>query len=481
MTALRTASRVAVRVAGVVLVSSLTSLAVAQAPSPSASAPSSSAAPSTSAAAAPSASVGAAPSASASALPPGHPNVGGDLPAGHPSVEPDEDSMFPKIPRDESREDAAVPAGSIVVNVRDANDQPIANEVVSLGILRTSVPEGEARSKQTAVTDAAGIARFADLKKGSGWAYRATVVASAPEDPSAIASYGSDPFQLPLDKGWSVVLHKFPVTTSIDQLLAAVEGVDTIVEVKDDVIEVQQVFDVINAGATTWSLGKGLVLSLPKGFKGLRSPEGMGDQQVVGLDDVGARWTGSFPPGRSRVVYDFKVPYEGSDTVDLSLETPPRVLAARVRTPTKKGMSLEVEGFPPAREEATATGVKVLSTIRQGSPQEPIRSIRIHVRGLPTAGPERPFAILGALAAVVLGLFFAFRAPPASDRRASAAARRRLRDTLLEELALLEKAHRAGEVGPKAYARERAKLVDMIADTLEPEPGRASASEVPAR
>ncbi len=462
MTTLRAS---ATRIVGVLALTTSATLAAAQAPSqaPVAASGSASAAP-------------VAASGSASALPPGHPTVGGDLPTGHPSVAPDEDPMFPALPRDESREDPDAAAGTITVFVRDGNDQPIANEVVTLGILRTSVPEGEARSKQTAITDADGVARFSGLKTGSGWAYRATVVAAAPEDPSAIATYGSDPFNLPLDKGFRVVLHKFPVTTSLDNLLAAVEGVDTVIEVRDDVVEVQQVFDVINAGTTTWSLGKGLVLALPKGFKGLRSPEGMGDQQVVGIDDVGARWTGSFPPGRSRVVYDFKVPYEGTPTVELTLQTPPRVLAARVRTPTKKGMSLEVEGFPPPREESTVTGVKLLSTVRQGSPQNPIESLKIHVRGLPTAGPERPLAIVAAVAAVALGLWFALRAPPASDRRATAASRRRRREALLEDLELLEQAHRTGEVGPKAYARERAKLVDKIADTLDPEPRTSGAA-----
>ena len=32
---------------------------------------------------------------------------------------------------------------------------------------------------------------------------------------------------------------------------------------------------------------------------------------------------------------------------------------------------------------------------------------------------------------------------------------------------MLERAHRAGDVGPKAYARERGKIIDMVADTLD--------------
>jgi hypothetical protein len=113
--------------------------------------------------------------------------------------------------------------------------------------------------------------------------------------------------------------------------------------------------------------------------------------------------------------------------------------------------------------------VKVLSTIRQGSPQDPLRKLNIHVRGIPTQGNERWFVTVGALAAAAVGFYFARRDPPKADRTETSAARKRHRKTLLAELVELERAHRAGDVGPKAYARERAKLVDEIADTLDPE------------
>jgi hypothetical protein len=399
------------------------------------------------------------------------------LPPGHPSMEGEEpEPNFPKIPRDESRADSSLAPGMILVTIRDENDKPLPNVVVTLGTIRTSVSEGEARTRTTANTDANGQVKWENLKTGGNWAYRVSIQGNSPTDPDAYATYSAEPFNLPLEGGWFVMLHRFPVAASIDKLLAAVEGVDTIVEVRDDVIEVSQQFDIINAGTTTWSMGKGLEMTLPKGFKALRAAEAMEDHTAVSTER-GVRWAGSFPPGRSRLAYDFKVPYEGEAGSDIDIEMPPRVLAARVRIAARRGMELTVDDFPSATAEVSTAGVKVLSTVKQGTPQEPLRSLRIHIRGIPTPGQDRWYVTALALAAAGIGFYFSRRAPATLDRQTSVAARKRKRKTLVAELVELERAHRAGDVGPVAYARERQKLVDAIADTLDPEPRAAAMSD----
>lgn len=413
-------------------------------------------------------------------MPPGHPAMDDSeqLPPGHPSMEGDEppEANFPKIPRDESRADPSLKPGMILATIRDENDKPLPGEIVTLGTIRTSVAEGETRTRTTATTDANGQVKFENLKTGGNWAYRVSVQGTAPNDPDAYATYSAEPFNLPLEGGWVVLLHRFPVATSIDKLLAAVEGVDTIVEVRDDVIEVSQQFDVINAGTTTWSLGKGLEMALPKGFKALRAAEAMEDHTAVSTE-TGVRWSGSFPPGRSRLAYDFKVPYEGEAGSDIDIDMPPRVLAARVRIAARRGMDLTVDAFPPATAEVSGSGVKVLSTVKQGTPQDPIRSLKIHIRGIPTPGNDRWFVTTAALAAAAIGFYFSRKDPASVDRKTTVTVRKRKRRTLVAELVELERAHRAGEVGPNAYARERAKLVDAIADTLDPEPRTSAASD----
>lgn len=452
------------------------SVALASAPllfsAPSSSAPAASASASASASAKPAASV--APSASASGAASASASVApapmqGAMPPGHPVVPDEADPGMPNLPRDLSIADSSLPSGTVIAVLKDENDKPLPRTPIKLGINRQSVAEGEKRETVDAVTDDKGEVRFDGLKVGSGWSYGLSVVATDPNDSAAFAKYASEPFMIPLQGGWRVVLHRYPVSSKIDKLLAAVEGVDTIVEVRDDVIEVTQMFDIVNAGTTTWSLGQGLNLVLPKGFKAVRANESMEDHTAVGTD-TGVRWAGSFPPGRSQLTYDYKVTYEGEPGVDLDIELPPRVLAARVRIAARRGMELTVDGFPPATAETLGSGVKLLSTVKQGSPQDELKTIRVHIKGLPTPGNDRWLVTAAALAAAALGVWLSQREPAAVDRAATTAARKRLRKTLLDELVELERAHKAGDVGPKAYARERTKLLDAVADTLDPEP-----------
>jgi len=408
------------------------------------------------------------------ALPPGHPSIdgppvqAGPLPQGHPQVPQDDDPGLPNIPRDKVMDDPALGAGIVEATIVDDKEKPLAGVTVTLDILKSSVAQGDSRSKATAVTDALGHVRFPSLQRGSGWVYK-VLVTSVGSDPSVVANFSSQQFQLPFDHGLRVLMHKYPVTGSLDGLLAGVEVADTIIEVRDDVIEVQQIFDVVNASTTAWGLGAGLTVSLPVGFKGLRTGEAMGDYVVTPIEGVGARWTGSFAPGMTRVGYDFKIPYEGDANVDLSMILPPRVLAARVRVAARKGMTLHVEGFGDAHTEVAQNGEKYLTVIKQATPQnnQPISSLKVRIEGLPSQGPEKWFAFGGGLALVVAGFFFALR-PPAreQDKKALATALKRQQRAVLDEIVLLEKAHRAGDIGPQAYERERAKLVDQLADVL---------------
>lgn len=456
---------------------------------PSSSAPASASA-SASAAPQPSASaVTSAPVASASAqapmvdpsglpMPPGMPQ--GAMPPGHPDVGGggDEDMGMPNIPRDTANPDAQLPTGTIVAQLRDENDKPLPKATVKLTINRQSVSEGEKRDVVEAVTDDQGNVRWDGQKIGSNWSYSISAVSTDPADSAAFARYVSEPFQLPLSGGFRVVLHRFPVSSKIDKLLVAVEGVDTVVEVRDDQIEVSQMFELVNAGTTTWSLGPGLNLTLPKGFKAVRAAEAMEDHTAVGTD-TGVRWAGSFPPGRSQLTYDYKVTYEGESAVDLEIQLPPRVLAARVRIPARRGMEMTVDGFPPPTIDSMGNGLKLLSTVKQGSPQDELRTLRIHIKGLPVPGNDRWLVTAAALAAAAFGVWLSQREPAAVDRAATTAARKRVRKALLAELVELEKAHKAGDVGPKAYVRERTKLLDAIADTLDPE--QPAAPGKPAR
>ncbi len=394
------------------------------------------------------------------ALPPGHPAPG----APSPGMEDDE----PRIPRDIVMDDPSIPPGSIYTSIVDETGKAVTDVEVILTITRTKVSEGESSSKTSKTSDAKGLAVWKDLPRGTDVTYAVSVANSAPEAPAFTAVYSSSAFNLPLDRGFRIQLHRFPVASSIDKLMVAVEGADTIIEIRDDQLEVQQIFDIINVGTTTWSLGpNGLELGLPPGSKGLRTGETVETHGAVGVEGKGVKWIGAFRPGRSRLGYDYKIPFDGSGEIDLEIPLPPRVMVARLRVPTRKGMTVAVEGFPATRPEMTEIGVKVASTLKQGTPDQPIVRLKIHIAGIPTAGPARNAAFVGALALLLVGLWLGTRAHARKELEASGSLRERIRLRLLDEVRELDRALADGRIGPKAHARERARLVDDIGSTLE--------------
>ena len=105
-----------------------------------------------------------------------------------------------------------------------------------------------------------------------------------------------------------------------------------------------------------------------------------------------------------------------------------------------------------------------LVTERRLRPDEPkLTALSIGIHDLPTSGPGKTIASVLAAIGVAIGLLLAFsRRGPALRSSASTAGR----SAILEELAELERAHAAGDVGPKTYERAYRELIDALARTL---------------
>lgn len=393
-------------------------------------------------------------------LPPGHPATGAPGAAGAPGGQ--ENPNLPRIPRDTSGPASSVPASTIDAVVLDENDKPIANVPVTLALLRQSVAQGDSRDMKTATSDAKGFVRFSGLQTTSDWSYQIKVSAQA--EANATATYATPPFNLMGNTGWMVRIHRFPVTTRFEDLIAGFEFVVASLDIREDAIEVAMEFNLVNLSPKAWSLGSGLELGLPTGFRGLRAAETMDDLKVEPIEGKGSRWTGAFPPGQWTVQYDFKLPYDGEAAYDVDLPLPSRVLNAAVRVAGRKGTLVRVDGFDPPKEDIAPNGARFLTAMKRGDPNNPIMRLSIHVSGLPEPGPEKWVAILIGLGGLLAGIFALARVSPESA--APAPIRKRMRERLLADIVALEKAHRAGEVGPKGYAAERERLLAAIADTL---------------
>lgn len=402
-------------------------------------------------------------SASASALPPGHPAVGGDgedderAPAaahGHGGVP----GAF-QPPEDTEGEDPSLPPGTIAVELRDADDKPIANEGVTLGILVQSIAKGESRTHKLQQTDTTGRAVFGQLETGSGFAYRVTV-------PKDGATFAALPFQLPQGKAMRVVLHVYPVTRDINEARIVIRGV-LLAEMRDDRVQFQQAFQVYNFGRYAW-VPDGIFVSLPEGFTAFNTQQGMGDQGVD-PEKTGARFRGTFGPGQQQVIeFRWQLPWAGESVVEADIGLPPHVPVMQVMAAASQKMRLDVEGFPPAQSHKDNQGQNLLVTEKQLGSGESLTSIHFALRDLPTPGPGRWIATATAACAVLIGLVFAANG---GNRRSGttggAGDAKSARKQLLAELEDLERARALGDVGPKTYDRARREIIDAIARTLQ--------------
>lgn len=389
------------------------------------------------------------------------------MPAGHPAVadgadDGDEDPHahgqgMPgmNVKQDGAEEDEKVPAGTIVATILDPSDRPIPKAGVTLGILQNSIAKGENRKRVFKEADDHGVVRWDNLETGVGFAYRLTVTRD-------MATFAVPPVQLPLQHGVRAELHVYPVVTKLDEARIGAQSV-VFVELKDDRVQVHQVLSLFNLGQTAW-VPQGVTMKLPEGFTALNNVQQMSDVGIDPVEKVGARLRGTFGPGRHVVEYSWQYPYGGTSSIDLDLELPPRVVAARVLAPASQQMKLAVDGFPSADPMMDPQGQRVLQTERVISQSEaPIRKLHISISNLPTEGPAK--IVVTALAAVlVLGVIgWAVRL---QGERQKGPSKKEARSRLLEELEELERAKESGEVGPKTYERARRELIDALARTL---------------
>lgn len=481
--------------------------ALAQAPTPSAkptAKPAASAAPSASPSAAPTASASAAPGSSASSaasspLPPGHPPTG-DMPPGHPPVngDPDDDGsdegqpanphggganphggggggargqLF-DAPPDTADDDPTLPIGTIVLMLKDAQEKPIPNAEVTLGIVHNTVATGESRERKTGTTDAEGTLRWDGMPRGSGTSFRASVM-------NERATFGTEPFTLGDRAGKRVVLHVYRASSSIEETLIGMQGI-VYLSLREDSINVESLYGIFNLGQVAW-VPENETIELPEGYKAFNRPDAM---DGVGVDEVNGKGVlrGTIGPGRHEVQFHYQVPLDQDERQTLKLDLPPHVAQMRVMVESSKTMGVEVPGFPPARKSKNRDGKRVLVTEKMvGREQGGLKEISITLTGLPTAGPGRWVAsLLAVVALAACGLYVQQRRQQKGPDEETRGDLVDAREALLGEIIELERAHRAGEIGDKSYARLRNALLDAL-ERLTTKIVEATAKKGPSR
>ncbi len=359
------------------------------------------------------------------------------------------------LPQDSAEESPAIPPGTIDVVLQNENGEPLGSTLVTLGILHNTVAKGESRDKVVRATDAAGKIRFEHLETGSAVAYRVSTTREG-------GNFAVAPFRLGPGVGMRVTLHAYPVTSDVDRTLVVGQAV-VFAELREDRIQVQQAFTIFNFGKTAW-VPKDLLLALPEGYTALTSSQEMSDVVVEPVEKRGAIVRGTFGPGRHDFEMKWQLPYGGEKSATIDAPVPPHIAAARVIVPAAQAMTVDAEGFPKLQSRTDASGQRVLLSERQLSRESPpLKRIRIELSNLPTPGPARFLVTILAGGAIVLGVsILAF----ARSSAAEAGHGKERKERILTELEDLERAYRAGDVGPKTYERERSQLVDQLAELL---------------
>jgi hypothetical protein len=417
--------------------------------------------------------------AASTALPSGHPDLtGGVIPArALPDEDDDEDGALPSeqtaqpsqptarggtpdsapfTPPSDTEIDAPdLPAGTIEIRLRTADDAPVRRTEITLGILHQSVAKGENREHRSATTDDSGNVILAGLETGSGVAYRVSVLLDR-------ATFAALPFQLSPPRGKRVTLHIYEATTSLDHALIVVQAM-LFAEVKDDRIQLEERLSIFNVGKVAW-VPDDVIFRLPETFTALTSPQSMTDQGVDSIDKMGGRIHGTFPPGKHDLQFRWQLPYSGQSDVAFDVGLPPHVAFVRVLAAAARKARLSVDGFPEAQSRSDPQGSRVLLTERQASRAQPLSTIHVALQGLPTPGPGRLLATALASLGILAGLGFAIARTPLRPKKTG------LRTFLLSEIADLEAARDRHDIGPKTYALARSSLIDALARTFDSSP-----------
>lgn len=396
-----------------------------------------------------------------SPLPPGHPAVEEETrsPANAPAVPPSHlqgrgarsphGTARDRKPLSEAEPNPQLPAGTIRVRVVDPGDTPLPEVEVRIGILKSD----GGRESVSGTTDAAGVRVFSDLSVGDDQAYRAEVRAGG-------ARFGSNPFRLPRDRGYDVLLRRLNTTDDMSEVVLYVGAVS--IELVDERFKLAQHLRLINVGAKAYVFPDGgLTIPLPEGFTAFQTQETMGDQRLTS-NEQGVNIQGSIPPGQTVLLWGYDVPVDGTEMI-VDLQNPFTTYAMRVLADAAPGLALRVDGLPPPkREQHNGSSFWVTEAVRRPE-QGPLRQLRIHLSGIPGPGPSRWIASSLALLLVAVGFVVSRRT---GDARSTHAALQARKQALLEELATLSREHEQGDVGKEYFADEKARLTDALAVVL---------------
>ena len=358
-----------------------------------------------------------------------------------------------------------------LINGRAIPAGDLPNGTVTVRVVRESIGNNMAgqqvhikvgQNTFTATTDAQGRAEFKALPRGGDAIADATVEGE---------TLRSQPFNVPTAGGLRVILvagiAKAAERKKQEEAAAAASppikgtvvfgnNTRTLVQFKDDMIEVYYILEIINSARQRVDIGGPLVFELPKAALGASTLEGSSPAATVSNGRMVV--TGPFASGTTAVQVGFRLRYS-SDSLTLTQTWPAALQRVIVGVERVDGVRVSSPQFASTNDVPTGDGTVF---ILGNGPALPAGSTTVvNLSGMPYHSRTPRYAALGiALAIVGLGVWLS-----TTGRTSHAEARQSLvarRNTLLGQLAQLESKRRAGTVDPAPYATRRQRIVTEL-------------------
>jgi hypothetical protein len=352
----------------------------------------------------------------------------------------------------------AIPApelatGTITVRVvRESLGNNVQGQAVTVSV---------AGATRSATTDDQGRAEFSNLPAGS------VATAGAIVDGESLAS---EPFTVPASGGLRLILvaglggvADAGVADGADAAAPPVAGTvvfggdsRVLMEFRDDVLQVYYVLNVMNAAGSHVDIGGPLIIELPTGAAGTTILEGSTPTASAAGERVTV--TGPFAPGSTLVQVGYQLRYDDREVI---IEQPlPAALEQLTVAMERVGeATMRSTQFNETTEVRANDGTPYMMARGPGLPAGATFSVQLANLPVHSRVP-RYVALSLAGAALLAGLWLML-----GTRGAAVDTQRKLaerRDTLLGEVAQLERRSRAGGgLEPKLAARRQRLLAEL--------------------
>jgi hypothetical protein len=253
-----------------------------------------------------------------------------------------------------------LPKGTLVIEVRKADGQPLVGQPVRLGEIALVQGEGTP-SRQVkvhpGVTDSAGNVRFDDLPTGETAGYAAVTEHEG-------LRLSTEPFRMPPDtgvRGQIVALRR----TSDPSVLKLDPQTKVIIDLREDALAIMVGLFFRNTSQEIFDPGEqGLMIPLPEGAVNAQEIEGGEPLEV--LPGKGVLLKSAIPPDSAANVmtnarFGYVLPAEGADTLEIPQVFPVVMPSPFLLVPHKSGLKLEASGLKPLPDEIDGSGDKTFA------------------------------------------------------------------------------------------------------------------------